>query len=345
MYITEKEIFSQYEALEKTYNYLMDNSDRIKAIFEKAGVKGVIFTGSGSSYSLCKSAELSTKMRTGITAHSLAAGDLMMNFNDYEKLIKDTILITPSRSGSTSEVVMAVKKAKNLVAATISICATKDSDLSQIVDLSLEIPWAFDESVCQTRTVTNLYFANLMIVGIVVDDKSLLEELKKAVSNGSNYMRANTEILRGIGEEDWEKIVVLGDSELEGIAEEGALAFKEISKLPSNYYHLLDVRHGPMVLIDKDTLVIAVCTPNGMEYQKNLFSDIKGKGARLITVSTEDKETWGSDFNIKIEKYNNYGVAGVPFIFVPQVLSLFKAISNGINPDIVEGLTPWIKLK
>src|SRR5665647_483375 len=106
MYITEKEIFSQYEALEKTYNYLMDNSDRIKAIFEKVGVKGVIFTGSGSSYSLCKSAELSTKMRTGITAHSLAAGDLMMNFNDHEKLIKDTILITPSRSGSTSEVVM-----------------------------------------------------------------------------------------------------------------------------------------------------------------------------------------------------------------------------------------------
>ena len=37
------------------------------------------------------------------------------------------------------------------------------------------------------------------------------------------------------------------------IASEGALAFKEIARIPSISYHLLDVRHGPMVLIDDKT--------------------------------------------------------------------------------------------
>lgn len=34
-----------------------------------------------------------------------------------------------------------------------------------------------------------------------------------------------------------------GDAELCGICEEGALTFKEICQVDSNYYHLLDARH------------------------------------------------------------------------------------------------------
>lgn len=33
-----------------------------------------------------------------------------------------------------------------------------------------------------------------------------------------------------------------------GIAEEGALAFTEIAMLTGRYFHLLDYRHGPIVI-------------------------------------------------------------------------------------------------
>lgn len=346
MFKTEREILSQYQALEKTYNYMIGNKASIKALMDKKNFKSITFIGCGSSYSLCKSAEASYKLRTGLPASSIAAGDLLINFHAYKKLLKDTLLVIPSRSGSTSEVVLSAELAKKEMGIPcISISAKKETKLGDIADLSIELPWAFDESVCQTRTVTNLYMANLMLIGLMTDDTVLIEELEKAVKAGDVHIRNTREIAKKVVDtEEWEKIVVLGDSEIAGIAEEASLAFNEICQLPSNFYHVLDVRHGPMVLISNKTLVIVACTPDDAFYQKALIKDIKGKGSVVVTVSTKDASFWGSDYNVMLPEYSNFGVYGIPFILVPQLLSYLKALKLGVNPDEPAGLDPWIKL-
>ncbi|MGI6705233.1 MAG: SIS domain-containing protein [Clostridia bacterium] len=346
MYKTEREIMSQYEALGKTYRYIMDRRDELKAFLDKQPYKSVTFIGCGSSYCLCKSAEISFKLRTGMAANSIPAGDLMMNFPHYERLMKDTLLVIPSRSGSTTEVIRAVEKVRDKYRAPcISISAASGSRLGRIADISLELPWAFDESVCQTRTVTNLYFANLLLIAILLEDSLLIDELDRVVQNGNAYMeRVQGEIQEIAKRAGWEKVVVLADSELAGIAEEGALAFNEICQLPANHYHVLDVRHGPMVLIDDKSLVIMACSPWGESYQKDLIRHLKSKGGFVITVSSREENVWGSDCNISVPPYQNYGVYGVPFILVPQLLSYYKAIELGVNPDAPHGLDPWIQL-
>ncbi len=65
------------------------------------------------------------------------------------------MIIAASRSGGTSEVVLSVERAGQMGVLTIAIPAKENSPLAELAELSLEIPWAFDESVCQTRTVTN----------------------------------------------------------------------------------------------------------------------------------------------------------------------------------------------
>lgn len=86
----------------------------------------------------------------------------MLNFPHYEKVIQNTLLVTLLRSGSTTGLVLAVQNAKEKYSIPcVSICATQNSDMSGLADLNLEIPCAFDESVCQTRTVSNFYAANL----------------------------------------------------------------------------------------------------------------------------------------------------------------------------------------
>lgn len=346
MYLVKKEIFDQYNALQRTYDYFIDKADEIRSFWSNNKVEGITFTGCGSSYSICRSAEVSAMMRLGISSSSMATGDLLVNFNHYENIIKNTMLIAPSRSGSTSEVILAIKKAKDAFdIPCVSISTKVDSEVGRLADLSLEIPWAFDESVCQTRTVTNLYMACLLFIGIIGEDKKLLEEIKKAIEAGEAYMDQYKDVLKEIGETpSWEKVVVLGDSEVRGIAEEGALAFMEICRIPANFHNVLDVRHGPMVLINDKTLVIALCSPEDQAYQQDLIEDLKAKGALVVTVSTEDENTWGSDYNIRISKYENFGVMGIPFIFVPQALSYYKAIHRGINPDKPEGLNPYIEL-
>jgi len=347
MYKTEVEIMSQYKALARTYEYFMAKSLEIKEFCQHHSFASLTFIGAGSGYCICQSGEISAKMRLGIPANSIPAGDLMLNFPHYEKIIQNTLLIALSRSGSTTELVLAVQNAKHKYSTPcISVCATRNSDVSRLADLNLEIPWVFDESVCQTRTVSNFYAANLLLIGILGNDLTLLDEIKSCIEAGEAYMKEYTQCLREISQDDkWEKVVVLADSELQGIASEGALAFKEICRIPSNYYHILDVRHGPMVLIDDNTLVIMACSPYGSYYQQALIADIKNKGAQVITVGTRSASSWGSDVHIVVPDYDNYGVMGIPFIFVPQAIAYFRAVYRGINPDVPEGLKPWIKLE
>ncbi|HHW48072.1 MAG TPA: SIS domain-containing protein [Clostridiaceae bacterium] len=346
MFKTGYEILNQYEALKKTYDYILGKKKEIKDFQAKTNYKSVTFIGCGSSYCLCKSAEVSYKLRSGMPANSIAAGDLLVNFPAYKKLLENTLLIAPSRSGSTSEVVLSVEMAKaELGVPCISIAAKQETKLGEIADLSIEIPWAFDESVCQTRTVTNLYLADLLLIGIMLDDTSLVEELEQAIKAGEEHINRTREIAREVVDnEEWQKVVVLADAEIAGIAEEGALAFNEICQLPSNYYHILDVRHGPMVLINGKTLALVGCSPDNESYQKDLIKDLKAKGAVVVTVSARDASFWDSDYNVEIPRYKNFAVNGVPFILVPQLLSYFKALKAGVNPDEPTGLDPWIKL-
>jgi|AntRauTorckE6833_2_1112554.scaffolds.fasta_scaffold01622_8 fructoselysine-6-P-deglycase FrlB-like protein len=344
-YKTKKEIFSQFDALEKTYQYFNENTAKIKRFFDENSFSSITFLGSGSSYSICESAALVAKMELDIESKAVVAGDLMLNLRHYKNILKDTLLIAPSRSGSTSEVIRAVKNAKGKYnIPCVSISAKEDSELSKIAELNIELPWSFDESVCQTRTVTNLYVANLLFLDLIADKSFLKSDIKKAIDYGSTYLKENEKVFKSIvSEYEWNNIFVLADSELEGIASEGSLAFKEISRLNSYYHHLLDVRHGPMVLVNKNTLVIMATSPYGLDYQTELVADLKKNKATVITSGLKKEKISGSDLHIDYPDIK-YPVRGIFFIIITQAVSYYKAIANNINPDEPEGLDPWINL-
>ena len=344
-YKTKKEIFSQFDALDKTYQYFNENSTKLKKFFNENDFSSITFLGSGSSYSICESAALVAKMELDIESNAVVAGDLMLNAPHYKNILKDTLLVAPSRSGSTSEVILAVKNAKEKYnIPCVSISAKKDSDLSKIADLNIELPWSFDESVCQTRTVTNLYTANLLFLDSMTTETFLKDDIKKAIDFGNTYLKENKETFKKIiSDYDWDNIFVLADSELEGIASEGSLAFKEISRLNSYYHHLLDVRHGPMVLVNNKTLVIMATSPYGLDYQSELISDLKNKKATIVSSGLKEEKIKGIDLHIDYPDVK-YPVRGIFFIIINQAVAYYKAIANNINPDKPEGLDPWINL-
>jgi len=346
MYLTEKEIFEQYSALEKTYDYFIGQSERIHNFFQTHKRKSLCFIGCGSSYFQCRSAELSARLRLEIPASSIPAGDLLINFESYKNLLKDSIIIAPSRSGETGEVLLSVKKAKQEMGCPIvCICCRENSSLSRMADLNLEIPWAFDKSVCQTRSVTNLYTANLLLIASIARDKKLTAEIKSAIRSGEKFQSRYKTMLKQIAKKKWDQAVILADSELEGIASAGALSIKEIALMPSFYYHLLDVRHGPILLIERKTLVIMVCSTSGISYQKDLLEDLKKRAEIIVAVSSCGKNFQSADYHISVPAFKNLGALGVLFIFIPQAIAFYKALEKGLNPDTAQGLAPWIILK
>lgn len=346
MNYTFNEMKSQYAALRKTFDYIRSRKEEILSFYKKHFCKSITYIGCGSSYYLCQSAEFSARVKLGIPAAAMAAGDLMLNYRSYLKALEGTLIIAPTRSGSTSEVLLALDNVKRVQPAPIlAITCVADSEIAKKADLTLELPWAFDESVCQTRTVTNLYAANLLILGYLSDNQKLINDIDAAIEGGNSYIEKYEGKIKSLAEVDWRDVVVLADGEMQGIATEGALAFTEIARVPGRYYHLLDVRHGPMVLINNHTLVIVCMDAEGLEYQTALISDLLNKGATIVTYSDIPQEPIpGVRLQIASEIEFDQAVRGIPFIFISQALAYYKALQKGVDPDQPEGLEPWIKL-
>ncbi|GHV31838.1 glucosamine--fructose-6-phosphate aminotransferase [Clostridia bacterium] len=346
MYKTEEEIFNQHISLRQTYAYLNGNSAQIKDFFGISGFYSVTFTGCGATYALAKSAELSLKMRGGLMSMSFPAGDLMLNMPYYREMLNGTLMFVSSRSGQTSEVIAAVEKTRREAGAlTISICATANSRLSQSSDLNLEMPWIFDESSCASRSISNMYTANLYNIGLLSGDNLLLDEIKTATDNQEDFIKRFSSELEGIGQSDlWDRVLVLADCELGGAAEAGSLAIQRMCKLPSTYCHILDVRHGAVTMVDNRTLVICVVSPLDDAYQSVLLRELAGMGAQIMTISSREDNIYGSALNVTLPSYANYAVRGIPLLFCLQSIGYFKALADGKNPDKGDKVSNWVRI-
>ena len=59
MFLTEKEIFSQYEALRRTYDYMLEKADSIRDLVARHNPKSLTFIGCGSRFCRCRSGSIS----------------------------------------------------------------------------------------------------------------------------------------------------------------------------------------------------------------------------------------------------------------------------------------------
>lgn len=347
MSLTYREVIQQYSALQLTYDYMLSRREEIVTFAREQSVSSITFVGCGSSYCLSESAAFSVRLRAGLPASSLAGGDLMLHSQRYRALVANTLLVAPSRSGSTSEVVEAIRLIQtDTQVPVLALSCVSDSPLSKTANLSLELPWAFDHSVCQTRTVTNLYTANLLLAAFLGNDELLIEDIFKAIQHGAAYMARVEGMIRQAADSTWTNAVVLADGELQGLASEGAIALTEIAKVQAHSFNLLDVRHGPMVTIGSDTLVIAALSSVEITHQRNLLRDIKKRGATIIAFADRNEviPLEYVDLAVTSEVEMDFAAQGIPFIFIPQIVALSSAERQGINPDQPDGLDAWVKL-
>lgn len=347
MSITYQEVKQQYIALQQTFDYMQSKRDDIVEFVRSRSIGSAVFAGCGSSYCLGESAALSFRLRASLPSVALAGGDLMLNSSAYRPLFDRALLVAPSRSGSTSEVVEAVRLARrHRDVPVLAIACVEHSPLAKEADLALTLPWAFDHSVCQTRTVVNLYAANLLIAAYLGGDDALVADIRTAIEHGDAYMARVEATIRRAAGGDWTNAVVLADGELYGLASEGAIALTEIAKAQAHAYHLLDVRHGPMVTVGADTLVIAAIGGDGTKHQHNVLRDLKNRGARVLAFAgrAEAVPAELTDVSIVADAPLDPAALGIPFLFLPQIAALCAAERKGINPDRPDGLEAWVKL-
>ena len=85
MYVIESELRQQFDALARTVQALTDQQGEAKEALD--GIRTLCVLGCGSSFSLAKSAATLFSQHTGVPAYALPAGDVLVNFASYKKLL------------------------------------------------------------------------------------------------------------------------------------------------------------------------------------------------------------------------------------------------------------------
>ena len=342
-YLCYEEIHSQYVQLRETMSYLKQQRNAIKAFFEEKG--DVVFVACGSSYWLSLSAKSTMKLKTGRNSYAIKAGDVLLGEKEYEGRFTNPTFICPSRSGSTSEVLEAIKLLKKYYpnAKLLSLVEYQDSPLEKISDLCLSLSWANEKSVCQTRSFSCLYLSSVLIAECISGENVLFEEAARYLEKAPEYYEREIPVLRELVEKnDIQKLICLGSGVQYGVCIEGAYIVIEVAEFASNYFQLFEFRHGPIVLTDKNTAIFLVSSKKSKEYEEKIVGEIRQYTDMVYGVSTGPMP--GTTHTFQLEEDYSDEIAALHFVFCLQSISCRIAVKHGRNPDSPGDLVPFIQL-
>lgn len=340
-YLSRGEIYNQHAELQRTLSYIWGKKEEIKGVFPEDCE--VVFLASGSSYWMSLSASAYFHYKTGRRASAVKAGDVVLCPEEYESLYQNPVLICPSRSGLTGEVLAAIETLRGFYPGLklLSIVEYPEATLSRISDLGLHIDWANEESVCQTRSFSCLYIASLLIADSVSGDESLYRELRRYLEIApALYEKHGAEISRIINEGTIEQIVTLASGRQYGVCIEGAYIVIEMASHAANYYQLLEYRHGPIVTADDKTAVFIFESKGNRKYEEKIAREIRETGAQVYAIGEEDAGYANRTFALG-EAFSREIIA-LHGVFCLQAFAYHYSVYKGKNPDCPGSLVPYI---
>ncbi|MDN6331631.1 MAG: sugar isomerase [Micrococcaceae bacterium] len=175
-------------------------------------------------------------------------------------------VVAITRSGTTSEVLTLLKELEPGIT-TIALVGDTSSPIVEMVDRVVELPYADEQSVVQTRFATTALAYLLSSVGM--DLGEAIEQARTAVDQ-----ETGTDLLEA------EQFTFLGQGWSVGLAHEAALKMREAVQGWTEAYPAMDYRHGP----------IAIAAPGRVTWSfgpapEGLAADVERTGALYVESS------------------------------------------------------------
>ncbi len=340
MSVTLNEISEQPYAIKKVLEDVEGKKEAILDLF-KEPFDNVIFIGCGTSHYLAMSASSVFKKITKKRSETLPSSELFLY---PPKSLEKSLVIPISRSGETSETVMAANYAKkNRKSKILAISCYEGSNIVKESDLAVISSEGKEKSIVMTKSFSSMLVAAQAISTVVAGDNQFLDELTKIPKIVEDIMKKSQSLAEEISTTlTLEKFVFLGQGPFYGTACEAMLKVKEMAIAWSEAFHSLEFRHGPKSIINEKTLVTMLLSDSAKKYETDLIKEIRALGAKVLTVC--EKEGVESDYTLAIESQLGE-FARIP-IYMPilQFLGYYQALKKGLNPDVPKNLTQVVKL-
>lgn len=335
-----------------TYNEIMKQAlqlDKTKEIvqsitFNEDAVDIVLFTGCGTSFYLAIAAARYYQSATGEVAVAVPASELFLHTDTHILSNKKYNIIGISRSGTTSEIIMALEHlngSENI--RTMAVTCNGDTPMAEVANEVIALNDISEKSVVMTQSFSNMLYALQLYAAKISQRVELMNQLEKipalvktALGNGEQLKQVTEDLTK-------KRFIFLGSGAYNGLAKEATLKLKEMTQTECESYSNLEFRHGPISIVDEATVVILFTQKETKDFDQALIKDIQKLGGfvGVIGIASADLE---ADLIIRLSEEIddlNRLVEVVPYF---QLLAYQRAIFKGYDPDKPRNLTQVVSL-
>ena len=260
-------------------------------------------------------------------------------------LNKNDIFIVISQSGETADTLAALRLAKQAGAKVIAITNCVGSTVSREAD-EVIYTWAGPEiAVASTKAYTTqlmcLYLLAIKLGkerGTIADSeyKNLLSEISQIPAKAQEIIDNQSEIQKFASQQfNKSKIFYIGRLFDSASSLESALKLKEVSYMHCEAFAAGELKHGPIALVDPDTLVVAIATEPAL-YEKlaSNIVEVKSRGAVTMAITLDKKGAFNNCCNSVITiPDSDPALASMLSIIPAQLFAYYCSILRGNDPD------------
>lgn len=343
---TWNEIASQPQVWQATLDRFDAAQNNLELFISMYDPDHIIAIGCGSTHYLARAAAAVLNHRAAIPARAMPSSELWL-YGDMP-VSDNTMLLAISRSGETSETLMAAESFKSMYGGPVlTVTCTPQSSLTRTSAHVLACPDAQEQSVAQTRSFSSMYLLTLALSGLLAADELLSDQVAQLPAALSRVIEQLGDLSEQLGRDmDIQRFFFLGNGALYGLACEGMLKTKEMSLSYAEAFHPLEFRHGPMSMVDEHSLIVGLLSDTALRYELEVLRDMQALGGRTLALidSTAQLGNARPDYVVEFKSGLDEWARGALCLPVIQRIAFHRAIANGLDPDCPHNLKAVISL-
>ncbi len=262
MNVTERVIFEQFPFWEGALSIKLP----------VLSAKTIIIVGCGTSFYLAQTIAAAFNLN-GQAALAVPGAEWARRRGAYVADQSDLCILALSRSGESSETVQAVDVSRAAGIPTIALTCAEGSSITKAAETVVYLETHAEEGIVMTSSASLMLIAGLRMAGVALD-ASVIAAAKAGLAAMDAGIRA---AIKGRSH-----FVYLGAGAFYGMATEGSLKLQEMSISYSQAFHPMEYRHGPISLVDDNTVAVMLYSAETLDEEAKVANDVKAKGAAII---------------------------------------------------------------
>ncbi len=313
----------------------------IKAI-KKA--KNIYTIGSGTAGVAASQIAFYLRVFAKIRAQSVIGADI---YEYYDLLTKDDLIIAPSQSGETADVLEVLEIAKKRQVKIASLVNMPGSTMTRMSDFRFMSSAGPEICVMSTKVFTSQIAWGYLLSKITNGKENegrknltlLSGEIEKYLNTKSNHETLKKLAKRLIRAKD---IFLLGKYQNFNIIKEGMIKIIEGSYIHAHGIPAGDLKHYAITLMEKEVpVIVAVSEDVAKDDVLNAVNQVKARGAWVIGVAPKSHPS----FDVHLPASDTGETSAIMNIIPLQLLAYYMAVELGHNVDKPRNIAKSVTVK